>query len=234
MAIVNHLSQNVIAFCKAGIDFKMQPVIEQVAGGRRCTEPIPWSRCTGASTPLIAGRRAKAKREHHIGQTALPRFISWKIIVAALPALGAMLTRPMTSAALKTPPIQVSVSERPNTTRIRKNFDLLLGAGSTPERPWGGAGVYTAARFARNDSTGAVWTGHLQGEMTMSDVIVEEIRRIRDELIKRYGGIEGYFKHCQAQDRAWTSRANHGSANNRPSEAGMPGSPDSIDRTARK
>ena len=42
--------------------------------------------------------------------------------------------------------------------------------------------------------------------MTMSDVIVEEIRRIRDELIKRYGGIEGYFKHCQAQDRAWTSR----------------------------
>lgn len=40
----------------------------------------------------------------------------------------------------------------------------------------------------------------------MKDVIVDPIRRIREELIKRYGGIEGYFKHCQAQDRARTAR----------------------------
>jgi hypothetical protein len=40
----------------------------------------------------------------------------------------------------------------------------------------------------------------------MNDIIVEEIRRIREELIKRYGGIDGYFKHCQAQERARTTR----------------------------
>ncbi len=36
--------------------------------------------------------------------------------------------------------------------------------------------------------------------------IVEQIRRVREELIKRYGGIDGYFKHCQAQERARTPR----------------------------
>ncbi len=36
----------------------------------------------------------------------------------------------------------------------------------------------------------------------MIDVIVDEVRQVREELIKRYGGIEGYFKHCQAQDQA--------------------------------
>jgi hypothetical protein len=41
----------------------------------------------------------------------------------------------------------------------------------------------------------------------MIDVIVDEVRQVREELIKRYGGIEGYFKHCQAQDQARTSRA---------------------------
>jgi hypothetical protein len=41
----------------------------------------------------------------------------------------------------------------------------------------------------------------------MKDVIVEPIRRIREELIERYGGIDGYFKHCQAQERARTTRA---------------------------
>jgi hypothetical protein len=40
----------------------------------------------------------------------------------------------------------------------------------------------------------------------MSDIIVEEVRRVREELIKRHGGIEGYFKYCQAQDRARASR----------------------------
>jgi hypothetical protein len=40
----------------------------------------------------------------------------------------------------------------------------------------------------------------------MNDVIVEEIRRIREELINRYGGIDGYFKHCQAQESPRTTR----------------------------
>jgi hypothetical protein len=36
----------------------------------------------------------------------------------------------------------------------------------------------------------------------MSDVIVEEVRRVREELIKSFGGIMGYFQHCQSLDRA--------------------------------
>jgi hypothetical protein len=36
----------------------------------------------------------------------------------------------------------------------------------------------------------------------MNDPIVDEVRRVREELIDRYGGIEGYFKHCQAQEKA--------------------------------
>ena len=42
----------------------------------------------------------------------------------------------------------------------------------------------------------------------MADIIVEQIRRVREELINRYGGIDGYFKHCQAQERASTTRRN--------------------------
>ncbi len=36
----------------------------------------------------------------------------------------------------------------------------------------------------------------------MSDVIVEEVRRVREELFKLFGGINDYFQHCQCQDRA--------------------------------
>jgi hypothetical protein len=40
----------------------------------------------------------------------------------------------------------------------------------------------------------------------MKDVIVDEVRRVREELIDRYGGIDGYFKHCQAQERTQATR----------------------------
>ena len=40
----------------------------------------------------------------------------------------------------------------------------------------------------------------------MSDVIVEEGRRVREELIKTFGGINGYFQHCQSLDRASARR----------------------------
>ena len=40
----------------------------------------------------------------------------------------------------------------------------------------------------------------------MNDVIVEPIRRIREKLIERYGGIDGYFRHCQAQESAEAGR----------------------------
>ncbi len=35
---------------------------------------------------------------------------------------------------------------------------------------------------------------------------IEEVRRVREELIERYGGIDGYFNHCQAQERTQVSR----------------------------
>ena len=44
----------------------------------------------------------------------------------------------------------------------------------------------------------------------MSDEIVEQVRRVREQLIERYGGIDGYFKHCQAQDRASRTKARRG------------------------
>jgi hypothetical protein len=40
----------------------------------------------------------------------------------------------------------------------------------------------------------------------VTDDIVEEVRRVRQELIKRFGGIKGYFQHCQAQERAFARR----------------------------
>jgi hypothetical protein len=46
----------------------------------------------------------------------------------------------------------------------------------------------------------------LQEKLTMTD-IVEHIRQVREELIKRYGGIDGYFQHCRALDRAWAARS---------------------------
>jgi len=34
-----------------------------------------------------------------------------------------------------------------------------------------------------------------------ADVIVDEVRRVRDELVKRYGGLEGWIEHLQTMDR---------------------------------
>jgi hypothetical protein len=41
----------------------------------------------------------------------------------------------------------------------------------------------------------------------MNHEIVEEVRQVREQLIERYGGIDGYFKHSQAQERARRSKA---------------------------
>jgi len=40
----------------------------------------------------------------------------------------------------------------------------------------------------------------------MNDVIVDQVRQVREELINRHRGIDGYFKHYQAQDLAWAKR----------------------------
>ena len=39
------------------------------------------------------------------------------------------------------------------------------------------------------------------------DVIVDEVRRVRDELVKRYGGLDGWIKHLQAMDRERARKA---------------------------
>ena len=36
----------------------------------------------------------------------------------------------------------------------------------------------------------------------MTDPILEEIWRVRQELLKKYGGVDGYFQHIQKLDRA--------------------------------
>lgn len=36
----------------------------------------------------------------------------------------------------------------------------------------------------------------------MSDPILDEIARVRQELIKKHGGIEGYIRHVRELDRA--------------------------------
>jgi hypothetical protein len=41
----------------------------------------------------------------------------------------------------------------------------------------------------------------------MTDPILDEIWRVREELVQRYGGIDGYFKHLQAMDRARMRKA---------------------------
>lgn len=41
----------------------------------------------------------------------------------------------------------------------------------------------------------------------MTDPILEEVWRVREELLKRYGGIDGYFRHIQAVDRAHRRKA---------------------------
>ena len=35
----------------------------------------------------------------------------------------------------------------------------------------------------------------------ITDPNVEEVRRVREELIKQHGGLDGYIKHLQAMDR---------------------------------
>jgi hypothetical protein len=40
----------------------------------------------------------------------------------------------------------------------------------------------------------------------MADPILDEIWRVREELIKKHGGWEGYFKYIQKLDRAHRNR----------------------------
>lgn len=41
----------------------------------------------------------------------------------------------------------------------------------------------------------------------IEDPIVEEVRRVRDELVKRYGGLDGLVKHLQGMDQVRLRKA---------------------------
>jgi hypothetical protein len=46
----------------------------------------------------------------------------------------------------------------------------------------------------------------------MADPILDEIRRVREELVKKHGGLEGYFAYVQKLDRARRARGKRPSA----------------------
>lgn len=39
------------------------------------------------------------------------------------------------------------------------------------------------------------------------DPIVDEVRRVRDELVKKYGGLDGWIDHLQKMDQARAGKA---------------------------
>jgi hypothetical protein len=43
--------------------------------------------------------------------------------------------------------------------------------------------------------------------MKTGDVIVDESRRVRDALVKKHGGLEGWIDHLQAMDRERSRKA---------------------------
>lgn len=55
------------------------------------------------------------------------------------------------------------------------------------------------------------------------DVIVDEVRRVREELIKRYGGLDGWIEHLQQMDRERARKKKLRTAKKRASIAGKSG-----------
>lgn len=47
----------------------------------------------------------------------------------------------------------------------------------------------------------------MNDRIVVNDPIVEEVRRVRKELIQQHGGLDGYLKHLQAMDRRRLSQA---------------------------
>jgi hypothetical protein len=49
------------------------------------------------------------------------------------------------------------------------------------------------------------------------DVIVEEVQRVRDALVKRHGGLDGWIEHLQAMDRERARKSKRQTSHNRDS-----------------
>ena len=66
--------------------------------------------------------------------------------------------------------------------------------------------------LTRNHSAATIRPIDPEGSVTMTDLLLEEIWRVREDLIKQHGGIEGYFKHVQKLDRAHRQRTQRAKA----------------------
>ena len=64
----------------------------------------------------------------------------------------------------------------------------------------------------RNHPVGPIRPIDPEEPVTMADPLLEEIWRVREDLIKQHGGIEGYFKHVQKLDRAHRQRTQRAKA----------------------
>ena len=52
------------------------------------------------------------------------------------------------------------------------------------------------------------------------DVSVDEVRRIRHELVKKYGGLDGWIQHLQAIDRERARKSYQRTVGKRGAQAG--------------
>src|SRR5262249_61842670 len=59
----------------------------------------------------------------------------------------------------------------------------------------------TSAGFTGVRSQGKFRTDRPKEKLVSNDVIVEEVRRVRHELVTRYGGLDGWIQHLQSMDR---------------------------------
>ena len=58
------------------------------------------------------------------------------------------------------------------------------------------------ARFTGINPASSPRTIHSEKALIMADPILEEIWRVRESLVRRHGGVDGYVKYVQRLDRA--------------------------------
>ena len=71
------------------------------------------------------------------------------------------------------------------------------------------------ARVAGVDSEGETGASNQKAKIMSRDVIVDEVRRVREQLVKRYGGLDGWIEHLQTMDRQRAGKAKQQTAKKR-------------------
>lgn len=74
------------------------------------------------------------------------------------------------------------------SSTARYSMRRAVAASSTS----GLAGVDPEGKFGSNAE---------ETKLMSRDVIVDEVRRVRDRLVKKYGGLDGWIEHLQQMDR---------------------------------